>query len=119
MKLKLYLLLLIFIFPLSAFGQISFQKQPHEKFAKGFIAQELPSGVTITGVTVAAIEAKSGASANSVIQSTTGTIQADGAHFYVVVQNGTNGVDYKITFTYTASDGEIREEELLMQVREI
>lgn len=107
------------LLPVSSFGEISFQKQPHEKFAKGFIAQELPTGVTITAVTVAAIEAKSGASANGVIASTTGTIQSDGTHFYVLVQNGTNGVDYKITFTYTASDGEIREEELLMQVREI
>lgn len=97
---------------------INFYKQPIEKYSKGF-RPDLPDSVTVSSVAVAAVNNRTGATDNSVIGSTTGTVLESGAAFAVTVQNGTDGQDYKISFTYTCSDGEIRQEDLLMLVREI
>jgi hypothetical protein len=60
------------------------------------------------------IATDTGATDNSVLASTTATIV--GTQARVKVQSGTTGIDYKITFLVTLSDGSVLEEDVLMQV---
>jgi hypothetical protein len=93
----------------------TFEKQPAEAYTIAFeFAGKLPSGANLSSGTVSAIRMDTGATDNSVLASTTATIVSTQAR--VKVQSGLTGVDYKITFLMTLSNGDLLEEDILMQV---
>lgn len=94
-----------------------FTKQPSEKRTIAVEYQnELPSGVTLSSGTVSAISLADGSDASSaVLTSTTATIS--GTQARVQTKNGTNGVDYKITFLTTLSNTDIWEDDVVMKVK--
>lgn len=96
----------------------SFNKQPAEKRTIAIeYARELPSGVTLVSGTVAATNLSDNSSASgAVLVSTTATIS--GTQAKVQTQAGTNGIDYKITFLTTLSNGDIWEDDIIMKVGE-
>jgi hypothetical protein len=92
-----------------------FEKQPAESWPIAVeFSGKLPSGASLSSGTVSAIRTDTGATDNSVLASTTATIV--GTQARVKVQSGTTGIDYKITFLVTLSDGSVLEEDVLMQV---
>lgn len=96
----------------------SFVKQPAEKRTIAIEYQdELATGVTLSGGTVAAVNLSDGSSASAtVLVSTTATIS--GTQARAQVQAGTNGTDYKITFLTTLSNSDIWEDDVTMKVKE-
>lgn len=96
----------------------TFSKQPSEKYK---IAIEwngkLPSGGTLSSCDVSAVDNSDQSDATgTVLVSPTGEIS--GTQSRAVVQAGTDGKTYKITFLVTLTDGSILEEDVLMQVTE-
>lgn len=94
-------------------------KQPGEQYPVevDFSASgKLPSGTTISSGTVKAEDSGSDVS-GTVLGSTSATISG-GNKARVVVKAGTDGKEYKITFTVTLSDGSKLEEEIFMRVKE-
>jgi len=92
-----------------------FEKQPAESYTIAVeFAGKLPTGASLTSGTVSAIRLDTGAADNSVLASTTATIV--GTQARVKVQAGTSGLDYKLTFLATLSNGDVLEEDLIMEV---
>lgn len=95
-----------------------FQKQPGETFpvAIDFSAPgALPDSVTISSAVATAFDARTGATASSVLSgsATTTTTRATQK-----VTAGTDGADYHIKILITLSEGSVLEEDLVMEVRE-
>lgn len=98
----------------------TFRKQPYEEITKGFdLTGKLPSGITLSSATVSAVNAATDIDATgTVLGSTTATIESS-IKMKVKCISGSHGVDYKITFKGTLSNGEKIEEDMLMEVREL
>lgn len=95
-----------------------FAKQPAESYtiAVEFLGK-LPSGVSLSSGTISAVRLDTGATDNSVLASTTATIV--GTQARVRVQAGTGGIDYKLTFLCTLSNGDLLEEDVVMEVESL
>lgn len=92
-----------------------FEKQPAESYTIAVeFAGKLPSGASLASGTISAVRLDTGATDNSVLASTTATIV--GTQARVKVQAGTSGIDYKITFLLTLSNGDLLEEDVLMRL---
>ncbi|BFU90161.1 MAG: hypothetical protein NTAFB01_13480 [Nitrospira sp.] len=92
-----------------------FEKQPAEAYTIAFeFSGKLPTGANLSSGTVSVVRLDTGATDNTVLASTTATIV--GTQARVKVQSGTTGIDYKITFLVTLSNGDVLEEDVLMQV---
>lgn len=92
-----------------------FSKQPAESYTIAVeFAGKLPTGASLSSGTVSALRLDTGATDNSVLASTTATIV--GTQARVKVQAGTSGLDYKITWLMTLSNGDILEEDVTMDV---
>lgn len=93
-----------------------FDKQPAEAY---LIAIEwsgkLPVGATLVSGTVEATRFPDLVVDNSVISNTLASVA--GTQSIIKVLNGTHGQDYRITFMMTLSNGDLLEEDVLMQVR--
>ena len=93
-------------------------KQPQERYTMGFgFTGYLPAGATLSSGTVSAVRLDTGAADNSVLDSLALTISGDQA--LVRVKDGLDGVDYKLTFLVTLSNGDVLEEDLIVQVRNL
>jgi hypothetical protein len=96
----------------------NFDKQPAEGYTIAIeFANKLPSGASLSTGTVAAVDVQAAATDNSVLSTTTATISGTQARVKVI--SGTDGKDYKITFTCALSDTSTLEEDVLMRVRAI
>jgi hypothetical protein len=94
-----------------------FEKQPAEAY---LIAIEwsgkLPIGASLFAGTVeATLFPDIGVVDNSVIANTLASVS--GTQSIIKVQNGEHGRDYRITFLMTLDNGDLLEEDVLMQVR--
>lgn len=96
----------------------SFEKQPDEQY---FIAIEwqgkLPTGTALVSGAVAATRYPDLVTDNTVLASTVAIVS--GTQSLVRVKLGEHGRDYRVTFLMTLSNGDILEEDVLMQVRQI
>jgi len=93
------------------------RKQPAERRTRTIdFAAKIPTAVTISGATVALVDAETSESLNSLLASTTGTVSGTTVSF--VVLGGTDGRNYKITVTATLSSGDILTADVLLAVRE-
>ena len=92
-----------------------FTKQPVETFPIAIeFAGRLPPGASLASGTATGRVAATLATDNSILFSQTVTV--DGTLAKVRVQNGTDGILYKISFVMTLSDNSILEEDVLMDV---
>ena len=97
-----------------------FEKKSAESFTVAVdFTDLLAASDTVTSCTVAAIDYEHktsvSAGASKVIGSTTATVATPNAS--VIVEGGTKGRDYQITFTATTTGGDTLLIELLMRVR--
>lgn len=95
----------------------TFEKQTNEKIPKGvdYPASRVPVGATVQSVAVSASVYPDGTDAAATVLegvATTTTTRAT-----QVVKGGVNGIDYRITYLTTLTDGTQLEDDLLMQVR--
>ncbi len=72
----------------------------------------MPTSATLSSCAVSGVKLSTAATDNTVVSSTTATI--DGAGASVFIQAGTAGQKYRITFTATLSDGSILPEYVLL-----
>ena len=93
-------------------------KQASEAYYIEFDFSDLCGTATVSSATVAAVVHSTGVDATSTI-TTVGSQSISGTSVYVWVKAGTDGTDYRITCTATASDGSIYEMEGLMLVANI
>ena len=95
-----------------------FEKQPGESYTITVdYTGKLPSGAEVDSGTVAAVVVQSGDTDNSVLSSTTATTTTTSAA--IKVTGGTDGEDYKVTFTTTLDNTDVLEDDVLMRVREV
>lgn len=96
-----------------------FTKQTGASFviAIEYVNRLPPGSTSISSGTVSAKKYDTDTTDNTVLASTTATIS--GTQARVKVQSGTTGEDYKITFLTTTSNGDILEDDVLMQVRDL
>ena len=96
-----------------------FRKQTSERVAKGYDKTiYLPVGVTISTLGVAAKIYSTGVDATATVVHSSNIITGNKS-VQALMKDGADGQDYLITFTLTLSDGQIWEEELLMEVRNV
>ena len=105
-----------FVYSMEAGMQNDFIKQPAEKFPISIdFTNRLPSGLTISTVTLAALDLSTNSDVTTTIfGGTSGTVSGNKATG--TVRAGTNGHAYKLTITATLSDSSILEEDLNMSV---
>lgn len=95
---------------------IEFSKQPAERFPVTIdLTNRLPTAITISSCTVAAIDLTTLGDATSTVL-LSGTATVSGGKVTGVVRAGTSGRTYKVTFTATLSDSSILEEDIQMDV---
>lgn len=95
-----------------------FEKQPGESYVIAIEWQgRLPTGANLASGSVNATRYPDMVTDNSVLVSTIATIS--GTQSMTKVRAGETGRDYRITFSMTLDTGDILEEDVLMQVREI
>lgn len=97
-----------------------FRKQPREQYTVAIdFADRLPDSVSLSGVTISAIDLATGESISTVYNSSTGTISGTEARGFL--KGGTSGGRYKITYLVTCNDTPATtfEEEILMEVESI
>ena len=78
--------------------------------------QTLPTGVTVVGATLSAVNLKSGLAANSILVSTTGAVSSPivtGKY----AGNAYSGESYRVTATATFSDGTVWGASRLLSIR--
>jgi hypothetical protein len=93
----------------------NFNKQPGESFSISIdFSNLLPGNEIISSSTVSAYQDT--ASVTTAVIDTTSNTSTD---VIVKVKSGTNNLDYKITAVVTTSVGNIYEEDVIMQVREL
>jgi hypothetical protein len=98
-----------------------FEKQPGESYTIGMDYSDtgvLPDGTALSSGTVSAVKLSDGITDNTVLGSTTTTIDAPNKLSKVLVQAGTNGEKYRITFLTTLDDASVLEDEVLMKVED-
>lgn len=94
----------------------TFDKQPGESYPIAIeYENKLPSGTTLSSGAVSARLLPALTLDNSVLASTTATL--DSTRLKVKVQAGTDGNNYKITFLATLSDSSVLEDDITMRVR--
>ena len=92
-----------------------FTKQPGEAFPIAIeFAGRLPPGASLASGTATGRVAATLVTDNTILFSQ--TVIVDGTLAKVRVQNGTDGIQYKISFVVTLSDTSILEEDILMDV---
>lgn len=98
-----------------------FTKQPSESYDLAFdFTGKLPSGRTLASGTLAATELASGADATgTVLLAAVAAIDVSANQALLRVQSGADGTDYKLTCVVTLDDGQVLEEDVIMQVREL
>jgi len=95
-----------------------FAKQPAEQYLIAVEwAGKLPVGASLVSGTVEATRYPDLVVDNTVIANTLSSVS--GTQSIIKVLNGTHGNDYRITFMMTLSNGDLLEEDILMQVREL
>lgn len=93
-----------------------FTKQPGERWTQAIeFSGKLPSGASLASGTINAVRTDTGATDNSVLASTTLTITGTQATYTHLA--GLDGITYQLTALVTLSNGDILEEDVLMQVR--
>ena len=97
-------------------------KQPGEslRYAMTFTpGLSLASGDSLAGSPTVAIATYPGGVDKSETMIVAGSVSRSGNQVYVMIQGGTSGLDYKITFKSDTAGGEKSvEEELVIEVRE-
>jgi len=98
----------------------AFAKQPAERFTIAVeFAQQLPTGASMTSGT---IEATDPSGVDAVADVIVGGVAASastiiiGTESRATVYGGTHGLDYRLRFLVTLSNGNILEEDVLMRV---
>lgn len=95
-----------------------FEKQPAEAYVIGIEWQnKLPAGASLFSGTVDATRLVDGVQDNTVISNTLASVS--GTQSFIKVQSGVHGMDYRITFLMTLTNGDLLEEDVFMQVRQI
>lgn len=93
-----------------------FDKQPAEAYLIAIEwAGKLPVGASLVSGTVDATRFPDQVQDNSVIANTLASVS--GTQSIIKVLNGEHGRDYRITFMMVLSNGDLLEEDVLMQVR--
>jgi len=93
----------------------TFTKQPSEAFTTGLeFSGKLPTGESLSSGTVTAYDPAGTDVSSTVLSGTTATIS--GTQALIKVWAGTHGVDYRIKFVLTLTNGDILEEDLTMKV---
>jgi hypothetical protein len=93
-----------------------FTKQPLEGYLIAIEwAGKLPTGASLVSGSVQATRYPDMVTDNSVITNTLASVS--GTQSIIKVQAGLHGRDYRITFLITLSNGDLLEEDVLMQVR--
>lgn len=94
----------------------TFDKQPAEAYLIAVEwAGKLPVGASLVSGTVEATRFPDLVVDNSVIANTLASVS--GTQSIIKVQGGEHGRDYRITFMMSLSNGDLLEEDVLMQVR--
>ena len=94
----------------------TFEKQPDEAYIIAVEwAGKLPEGASLVSGTVQATRFPDLVTDNSVISNTLASVS--GTQSLIRCQNGVHGRDYRITFLMTLSNGDVLEEDVVMQVR--
>ena len=99
-------------------GQEVFEKQPTETYTIGVdFEDKLPAGASVTAGTVGAFDPAGADVSGTVLSSTNATISGTQARIKVLA--GTHGIDYRLKFQITLSNSDVREKDILMQVRNV
>lgn len=92
-----------------------FIKQPAESYTIGVdFADRLPSGTSPNAGTVTAFDPAGTDVSGTVLSGGVATIS--GTEARIKVQNGTHGLEYRLRFLVTLTNGDVREKDILMQV---
>lgn len=96
---------------------LTYVKRPTEQFSLPVDwASKIPSGATLTSGALTAVNRETGADVTaSVLTSSTATVAGTVAS--AIGRAGASPTDYLITMTVTLSDGSVRVQEILLQVR--
>lgn len=77
----------------------------------------IPDGVTLSSCAIAAYVLPAATSDNSILSSTTGTIDGNTASVFLI--SGTNNTRYRVSFTATLSDSQQLKEDVMLYVKNI